>query len=337
MSFVDTLKGIKRIAQQNKRKPEMVSGNISYQNWWYTDPAEEWFTRFLLHYVPEIQSGSKQVRFYSVFGPRYRMTRDRFDGMRVFYSGENLEPHIDHDGMQLRESVLTYWQYRTRCYGRYAIGDVDLSLGFAERSDPAYLRFPEWIPFVFGPDADYQGIKDQVNRINAARSVGDMTGAVLIATHDDYGTRERICRDLEGVIPIAYGGKWRNNTDDLKNKFGDNKYEYIHHYRFNICPENVDAPYYCTEKIFDAFSAGCIPIYHGSGNDPMPGLINKDAAILWNYDGDNDAQIAEVRRLASDEAYYERFMGQTKLYPETADYIYECMQELARRIREGLA
>lgn len=337
MAFIDTLKGIKRIAQQNKKKPDMVCGNISYQNWWYTDPREEWFTRFLVHRIPEIQDGSKRIRFYSVFGPRYRMTHDAFDGMRVFYTGENLEPHIAHADMQLRESVLTYWQYRERCYGNYAIGDVDLALGFAKRDDAGYLQFPEWIPFTFSPEADVVAIRERVDEINHARAVGDLSGAVLIATHDDYGTRDRICRDFDGVLPIAYAGKWRNNTDVLKAQFDDHKAECIRHYRFNICPENVDAPYYCTEKIFDAFSAGCIPIYHGSGNDPMPGLINKDAAILWNYDGDNDAQIAEVRRLATDEPYYERFMGQTKLLPETVDYVVDCMNQLEQRIREGMA
>lgn len=337
MTCIDTLKGIKRIAQQNKRKPDMVCGNISYQNWWYTDPHEEWFTRFLMHRIPEIQTGSRRIRFYSVFGPKGRMTHDHFDGMRVFYTGENLEPHIEHPDMQLRESVLTYWRYREHCYSNYAIGDVDLSLGFAERGDAGYLRFPEWIPFLFSPEADTAAIRARVEEINAGRALCDQPGAILIATHDDYGTRDRICRDLEGVLPIAYAGKWRNNTDVLKAQYGDNKAECIRHYRFNICPENVDAPYYCTEKVFDAFAAGCIPIYHGSGNDPMPGLINKDAMILWNYDGDNDAQINEVRRLSTDETYYDKFMQQTKLLPETVDFVVDCMNQLEQRIREGMA
>ena len=38
-------------------------------------------------------------------------------------------------------------------------------------------------------------------------------------------------------------------------------------YRFNICYENVaDIPGYITEKIFDCFFAGCVPIYLGANN-----------------------------------------------------------------------
>lgn len=336
MSFVDTLKGVKRIAQQNQRRPDMVCGNISYQNWWMVDPRQEWFTRFIEHRIPEVQSGNQRIRFYSVFGPRHRISRDHFDGMRIFYTGENLEPIVLHQDMQLRKSTLTYWRYRERNYGDYAVGDVSLSLGFAEKDDLRYLQFPEWIPFLFSPEAGVHEIREQVAQINAAHATCRQPGAVLVASHDDYGTRARICQDLEGVIPIAYAGRWRNNTNVLQEQYGDNKAECIHQYRFNICPENVDASYYCTEKIFDAFSAGCIPIYHGSHNDPMPQVINKDAAILWNYDGDNAAQIAEVQRLTTDEAYYDRFMAQTKLYPETVDYICDRMDQLEQRIREGI-
>jgi hypothetical protein len=38
-------------------------------------------------------------------------------------------------------------------------------------------------------------------------------------------------------------------------------------YRFSICYENVrDLPGYVTEKIWDSFFAGCVPIYWGASN-----------------------------------------------------------------------
>lgn len=41
----------------------------------------------------------------------------------------------------------------------------------------------------------------------------------------------------------------------------------LERYKFAICYENVrDVPGYITEKIFDCFFAGCIPIYWGAGN-----------------------------------------------------------------------
>lgn len=47
----------------------------------------------------------------------------------------------------------------------------------------------------------------------------------------------------------------------------DSKYETLKKYQFAICYENaLDFPGYITEKIFDCFFAGCIPIYWGAPN-----------------------------------------------------------------------
>jgi hypothetical protein len=45
------------------------------------------------------------------------------------------------------------------------------------------------------------------------------------------------------------------------------KRKVLEQYKFSICYENVrDIPGYITEKIFDCFFAGCIPIYLGASN-----------------------------------------------------------------------
>lgn len=45
------------------------------------------------------------------------------------------------------------------------------------------------------------------------------------------------------------------------------KLDTLQKYRFSICYENVrDIPGYITEKIFDSFFAGCIPVYWGASN-----------------------------------------------------------------------
>lgn len=46
----------------------------------------------------------------------------------------------------------------------------------------------------------------------------------------------------------------------------DLKRETLNGYRFCICFENSKIPGYVTEKIFDCFAAGCIPIYWGAPN-----------------------------------------------------------------------
>lgn len=47
----------------------------------------------------------------------------------------------------------------------------------------------------------------------------------------------------------------------------DNKSEALMRTRFSICYENVrDLPGYITEKIFDCFLSGCVPVYWGAAN-----------------------------------------------------------------------
>ncbi len=327
--LIDCLKGIKRIAQQNKHKEISKYCNISFVNWWSEDPRDDWFVRFIYHYFPNVD---KEIRFYSVFGPGRRL-KDNFKGTKIFYSGENLEKHNEYEGLVKRESVETYWRYRVYHYGDYAVNKVHLSLGMGHDVDSEkYFRFPEWILFTFAPESSYKDIQDRINEINESRPLKDSKGIVLLASHDDYGTRERICRDIEKIFPITYAGKWRNNSSDLWMNYGNDKQLYLKNFKFNICPENVDANGYCTEKIFDAFLAGSIPIYHGDMNNPENGLINKNAVIFWNYDGDNDEQMELVKRLSSDDKYYDSFMKQMKLYPITADYVWNKMQELKKRI-----
>jgi alpha(1,3/1,4) fucosyltransferase len=65
--------------------------------------------------------------------------------------------------------------------------------------------------------------------------------------------------NLSKLMPIkkskCYKGKVESKVDTLKN------------YKFSICYENVkNTPGYITEKIFDSFFAGCIPIYWGAPN-----------------------------------------------------------------------
>lgn len=55
-----------------------------------------------------------------------------------------------------------------------------------------------------------------------------------------------------------------NLIRSLNVKSIDDKVATLRNYKFSICFENCVFPGYITEKIFDCFSAGCIPIYLGA-------------------------------------------------------------------------
>jgi hypothetical protein len=99
----------------------------------------------------------------------------------------------------------------------------------------------------------------------------------LIITHKQskhplelYSEREKVIRFFEGLEKPDfefYGRGW--DPQKYKNYRGiiENKIEKLKRYRFSFCYENMRGTKgYITEKIFDCFEAGCIPIYLGADN-----------------------------------------------------------------------
>jgi len=70
-----------------------------------------------------------------------------------------------------------------------------------------------------------------------------------------YKLRYHLSKDKNKIYFPSYRGKV------------ESKLETMQHYRFSICYENVrDLPGYITEKIWDSFFAGCVPVYWGASN-----------------------------------------------------------------------
>lgn len=105
------------------------------------------------------------------------------------------------------------------------------------------------------------------------------------------------------------------------------KREILSRTRFSICYENVrDLPGYITEKIFDCFFAGCIPIYWGAGN--ITDHIPADCFIDRRRFGDEAALYAFLKSISEDEfqAYQQRiadFLGSEAAYPFSAQAFAE--------------
>jgi hypothetical protein len=89
-------------------------------------------------------------------------------------------------------------------------------------------------------------------------------------------------------------GKWKKNVDIIIPE-RSNREEYlklISQYRFMITFENHSLPWYNTEKIYNAFSAGTIPIYWG---DPLiTDIYNPDCFIHVKTFNDKKKQIDEL-------------------------------------------
>lgn len=71
--------------------------------------------------------------------------------------------------------------------------------------------------------------------------------------------REDFFDKLNSYKKVDSGGRHRNNIGH----FVADKHKWLQDYKFNLCFENSSYPGYLTEKLFDAYNAGCVPIYWG--------------------------------------------------------------------------
>lgn len=98
-------------------------------------------------------------------------------------------------------------------------------------------------------------------------------------------------------------------------------------YKFAICYENCrDFPGYITEKIFDCFFAGCVPVYRGASNvtEYIPVNTFIDKRNFKTY----DELYKYLKNMPNDEyqgylTAIKNFLQSDKAYPFSAEYFVE--------------
>ena len=175
-------------------------------------------------------------------------------------------------------------------------------------------------------------IKKVIDNINNAKSKKNKF-ASLVASHDAPKIRTEIFNKINKIGEVKCAGKLLHNDDTLKNEFNNNKIEYLRDFKFNICPENTISDGYITEKLFDSFKAGCIPIYSGDENIELD-LINKNALLFYRRGDDNSEVLKEVERLNKDDKLFDAFQNQVKINDSMVDYLWERREKILNRLEE---
>lgn len=305
---------------------------VSYFNFWDGQTADEiWFTDFVRSRGFLEKHPKAEFAFFSTLGNVNLFKMDELlhpfskNRKRIFFTGENV--HYDAFA-DYRHNMLDF-----RC--------MDLSLGFDRIDDGRYLRFPIWLLEMFPADADaetikrvcnalsYQRLSEERNRFCALVAGG---GASLLSEH--LQMRKSIVDGLNAVNRVDCAGKFLRNTEDLQTVFHDNKAEFLKRYKFFICPENISVDGYVTEKVFHSIGSGCIPIYNGSLNNPEPDVLNHDAILFWERDGDNSRLVKKVEELWNSPKLYKEFFEQPRLQPNAWEVVLEYFNSLGKKIDE---
>ncbi|MCH9611959.1 MAG: hypothetical protein S4CHLAM102_04390 [Chlamydiia bacterium] len=123
-----------------------------------------------------------------------------------------------------------------------------------------------------------------------------------------YTERENVVRFFETVKePVfdLYGYDWDKRAYKSYRGTTESKLATMKNYRFAICFENSrDLKGYITEKIFDAFHAGCVPVYLGASN--VCDYIPEGCFIDMRKFGSVRELYSHLDKMSADE--YEKYM-----------------------------
>lgn len=316
---------------RNNRKTQN-SGNVEYINFWDGQSANEiWFTGFLEKRGFFARYPDVQFVFISTLGSPNVLLLDEIlhplscKRKRIFFTGENV--HYDF-----------FKPYQDNWVKKKSIS---LSLGFDDIKDIAYLRFPLWILEMFPSNADEGRMKKICNDLcfqtyseYRDRFCALVSGTSTLLGPDSLRRRGLMVDTFNKVSSVDCAGRFLHNTDELQSVYNDDKAEFLKRYKFYICPENTSVEGYVTEKIFHSIGSGCIPIYYGSLNNPEPDVLNHDAIIFWDQDGDNSATIKKVEELWNNPKLYQEFFEQPRLQPHAWEVVAEYFSMLEKKLDE---
>lgn len=251
---------------------------IAYINWWSLknkDPQDRWFTHFI---KANIGDDIKEVSYAN--NPDILIS-SCFEGMKglhhvknnkakikIFFSGENLNRYPPYDDNNILQNTF----------------DLILTFKYNDLQN-RMVRFPFWLmyyPF-YNIDSDNNIIdyleKSHKKNIRMKKSIF----GTLLARHDRSGHRTVFLKELEKYGKVLCPSKYNKNCPNIG--YGNkNKINFISKSKYIICPENSEYQGYYTEKLFEAFESGSVPIYWAISQPEADLLCKHKYCFIKNKD-----------------------------------------------------
>lgn len=163
--------------------------------------------------------------------------------LRLFITGEN----VRHDSQNCDFSI-----------------SFDLGI-----SSPQHFRMPYWMEMIDWSEEGVVGNQNPrfgrlLNLDKLASPLGSAflkryRRAAIFASHLRE-PRKTLLQVVKNQIEVIEFGRSFNPNIKNHSESGLVKFDELQHFAFNLCPENGMHPGYYTEKIPEAFMAGCLPI-----------------------------------------------------------------------------
>lgn len=228
---------------------------------------------------------NKNILVYSVFGQKNKTLRG-FD-TRIFYTGE-------------------YW-------GEHTFDDpnADLVIGYLP-SDDRHVQ-------VLNHERLHLRIDLYKHLCDNWKYRPKKKFCCFVVSNPDCNIRNYIFQQLSKYKHVDSMGKFAKNCtilDNIKSYSSQEYYDIISEYKFIICCENKSRDFYITEKIYNAFRSGTVPIYWGAPN--VTDKFNEKTFIHVRNDNIEES-LERVKHIDSNMEEYIKMFD----YAPVHDYIKE--------------
>ncbi|ELP9120247.1 alpha-1,3-fucosyltransferase [Campylobacter lari] len=251
---------------------------IKIVDWWDNNIENNFIINFLKKKYKVTISDNPDYILFSVFGKEHLKYNNC---IKIFYTGENISADYN--------------------LADYSIGFDNLS--FLDR----HLKLPLFIIYSYINTMKYHKSID-FERKNSKFRKKFCSFLVSNGNCNQYSPRDEIFEKLCLYKKVDSGGKFKNNI----NYQVLDKHQWLLDYKFNLCCENSSYPGYLTEKLFDAFFAGCIPIYWGdpslNSNINQDFTLNPKAYINAHDFNSIEDMINEIKKIDNDNIIYKKIL-----------------------------
>jgi len=234
---------------------------VHFINWWeeYENNIQDsWFKHFFKRCCEDItEVNHDDICLYTVFGNIHTIFSSDKSKANIYFTGENT--HFMHTQYQNENAISNY---------------VDVVCSFFKKSSKS-IRFPLWLIYWNFQTEGLFKIPTDTNRNNKA---------IIAVNHNAGGFRTNIVQQVlqQGIEVNSNKLHVIPNATYAEIGIGSHgKIETLKGYKYNICCENSIQEGYTTEKLFECFAGGCIPIYSGI-NPVEPNILYKDNIIYVN-------------------------------------------------------
>lgn len=252
---------------------------VAFVDFWTTVNKEEFILVKALkeHHEVEILDNPEEADyvFFSVFGDEHWSLPDRC--VKIFYTGENICPDFN------------------AC--DYAFGFEWMDYG------DRYMRLPNYLatPFFKKPTL----LMEQKHLMPVPEK--DAFCSFVVSNGEGNPIRRQLFEGLSKYKQVDSGGRWLNNVGGPV----PDKLAFESRHKFAIACENSSHTGYTTEKLVEAFAAGCVPIYWG---DPeVTKVFNPKAFINVHDFATIDELVSTVRALDNDDDAYQSMLQEPAL------------------------